>query len=118
MSIQTTQIITRKIAIERISEIACHTYNSKFYPELEECFSNEDNDLDLIKTYNRFLSSFIITLNDMRLPLGDTMFNNVEDMKNVVEIFPTKTLESFMDMPGVRFSQFENYLIETGECNG
>ena len=32
----------------------------------------------------------------MRLPLGDTMFNNVEDMKNVVEIFPTKTLESFM----------------------
>ena len=49
----------------------------------------------------------------MRLPLGDTMFNNVEDMKNVVEIFPTKTLESFMDLPGVRFSQFENYLIET-----
>ena len=46
------------------------------------------------------------------------MFNNVEDMKNVVEIFPTKTLESFMDLPGVRFSQFENYLIETGECNG
>ena len=64
------------------------------------------------------LSSFIITLNDMRLPLGDTMFNNVEDMKNVIEIFPTKTLESFMDLPGVRFSQFENYLIETGECNG
>ena len=117
MSTYTTQIITKQKAIDRISYIACNVFNCSYQPELEECFANEDDNLDIAKVYNRFLNSFIITIGNLKLPLGDAIFNSVDDMKNIVEILPTKTLESFMDMPGVRFSQFENYIIETGEYN-
>ena len=112
MSIQTTQTLTKQKAVDRISNIACITYSSLHHPFLKECFSNEDKDLDIEKTYNRFLTLFLKHIDNMNLPLNDTIYNNVEDMKNIVEMLPNKLLEDFMDLQGVRFNMFENYIIE------
>lgn len=118
MGIETTVKISRDKAIERISFIVYNTIKNNYQSELKEAFSNESTDIDIVDTYLIFLKEYIFKLTFRGMDFyhvykdigtGDVDMVDINDLTNKL---PDKDLEDLMDYTGVRFSMFENYMID------
>lgn len=96
MGIKSTKYITRGVAESRISQIVYLT-KSEDYSELKRIC---DNDEDWFK--ENYISEYKFKLNTIAECLK--IFGKLSNWTN-------SNLEQVMDMPGFRFSMFDNYLI-------
>ena len=118
MGIETTVKISRDKAIERISFIVYNTIKNNYQSELKEAFSNESDDVDIVNTYQILLKEYFLKLIFRGINLyyvykdigtGDVDMADINDLTNKLL---DKDLEDLMDYTGVRFSMFENYMID------
>ena len=95
MGIKSTQYISRRVAESRVQEIINKIINAEWI-YLYDAVSEDDYFMqELINNSNDNFDDFIwISKN-----FGD------------IEKWPNRFLEQFIDRPGIRFSQFENYII-------
>ena len=118
MGIETTVKISRDKAIERISFIVYNTIKNNYQSELKEAFNNESDDVDIVNTYQILLKEYFLKLTFRGIGFynvykdigtGDVDVVDINDLSNKL---PDKDLEDLMDYTGVRFSMFENYMID------
>lgn len=96
MGIKSTSYITRGVAEARVLEIINKIINAEWI-DLYSAVSEDDYFMQgLVNNSNDNFDDFI----SISKKLGD------------IEKWPNRFLEQFMDRPGIRFSQFENYIIE------
>lgn len=110
MGIQSTKTITREEAINRVAFIAFNVYRANWHPVLVEASANEEDGFDVVDGYNYFLDEYHDILKRSRLRIDPDATE--DELKVVLEKVTNKTLENFMDYPGVRFSLFDNYFVE------
>ena len=102
MGIRSTQYISRQDAIERISEQVKYLIKGHYYNLQQR--SSEDTPLDgLILVY---LEDEILSLPNTRV-LSEALTN--------INHLTDKMLEDIMDLPFIRYSMFENYIINESE---
>lgn len=98
MGIESTVNITRERAVERISTIIKMIDDADWTGLHDIVYDYEDNDFfeDLVNNYNEI----------------DKEYNANNKVFKSIDKWPNKTLEDFMDKKGIRFSVFENYMID------
>lgn len=98
MGIESTVNITRERAVERISTIIEKIDDADWVGLYDLIYDYEDPDFldELVNNYNEI---------DKECNANNRIFKSIDK-------WPNKTLEDFMDKRGVRFSIFENYMIE------
>lgn len=121
MGIESTQYIKKEEIIDRLTKII-HYINQRDFVSLKElfehnCYEDEKIEMTYIDYYNNVWDRFIEKLepyekNNSKLKTAFFLSNEENLKKFFNEILDNKSLEELMDMPGVRYSMFENYLIE------
>ena len=102
MGIKSTQYISRQDAIERISEQVNYLVKGHYYNLQQRSF--EDNPLS--GSMVKYLEDEILkTSNTIVLSEALTNINHLTD----------KMLEDIIDLPFIRYSMFENYIINESE---
>lgn len=121
MGIESTQYIKKEEIINRLTKII-HYINQRDFVSLKElfehnCYEDEKIEMTYIDYYNNVWDRFIEKLepyekNNSKLKTAFFLSNEENLKKFFNEMLDNKSLEELMDMPGVRYSMFENYLIE------
>lgn len=121
MGIESTQYIKKEEIIDRLTKII-HYINQRDFVSLKElfehnCYEDEKIEMTYIDYYNNVWDRFIEKLepyekNNSKLKTAFFLSNEENLKKFFNEMLDNKSLEELMDMPGVRYSMFENYLIE------
>lgn len=96
MGIKSTSYVTRVVAESRVQEILNKIINAEW--------------IDLYTMVNEddyFMHNLINYSND-----NYDEFIRMSKHYGGIEKWPSRLLEQFMDRRGIRFSQFENYIIE------
>ena len=121
MGIESTQYIKKEEIVDRLTKII-HYINQRDFVSLKElfehnCYEDEKIEMTYIDYYNNVWDRFIEKLepyekNNSKLKTAFFLSNEENLKKFFNEMLDNKSLEELMDMPGVRYSMFENYLIE------
>jgi len=94
MSIQTTRFIDRQYAIERINIINSLVNNGDWV-----------DIIDIINEDEWFCNDLVNNMND-----SYDEFNNITHRVSITKL-PNNILSNIMNLPGYRYSLFENYVI-------
>lgn len=121
MGIESTQYIKKEEIVDRLTKII-HYINQRDFVSLKElfehnCYEDEKIEMTYIDYYNNVWKRFLEKLepyekNNSKLKTAFFLSNEENLKKFFNEILDNKSLEELMDMPGVRYSMLENYLIE------
>ena len=121
MGIESTQYIKKEEIVDRLTKII-HYINQRDFVSLKElfehnCYEDEKIEMTYIDYYNNVWDRFIEKLepyekNNSKLKTAFFLSNEENLKKFFNEMLDNKSLEELMDMPGVRYSMLENYLIE------
>lgn len=106
MGIKSTQYISRQDAIERISEQVNYLVKGHYYNLQQR--SSEDNPLN---------GSMIKYLEDEILKTSNVIISDLSTLKSLdyLNHLTDKMLEDIIDLPFIRYSMFENYIINESE---
>lgn len=96
MGIKSTQYISRRVAESRVQEIINKIINAEWI-DLYTMLNEDDY----------FMHNLINYSND-----NYDEYISISKHYSGIEKWPSGLLEQFMDRRGIRFSQFENYIIE------
>lgn len=106
MGIKSTQYISRGKALKRISEQVKHLIKGNYYNLQQK--SSEDTPLD---------GSMIKYLEDKILKTSNTFISELRGLKSLdyLNHLTDKMLEDIIDLPFIRYSMFDNYIINESE---
>ena len=96
MGIKSTSYVTRGVAENRVQEIINKIINAEWV-DLYTMINEDDY----------FMNNLINYSND-----NYDEFIGISKFYSGIDKWPNRFLEQFMDRRGIRFSQFENYIIE------
>lgn len=102
MGIKSTQFISRRDTIGRISEQVNYLIKGNYYKLQQRSF--EDNPLN--GSMIKYLEDEILKISNTRV-LSEVL-TNINHLTN-------EMLEDIMDLPFIRYSMFENYIINESE---